>query len=106
MKKILALVVFTVLLGGLGIEVAARAYRAQQCNRFAKVVQEMARERDRGVSSDVMRARLKETEAAQTKPNPEIHDLMESTITALYEHPELTPDQVSAVALDGCLTHR
>jgi hypothetical protein len=95
-----------VLLGGLGIEVAARAYRVGQCNRFAKVVRGIAQERDRGVSSDAMRARLKATETAQTKPNPEIHDLMESTITGIYGHPELTPDQCAAVALDGCLTHR
>jgi hypothetical protein len=44
----------------------------------------MAQERDSGVSSDVMRARLKATEAAQTEPDPGIHDLMESTITAIY----------------------
>jgi len=105
MRKV-ALVVLIVLLGGLGIEVAARAYRVGQCNRFAKVVRGIAQERDRGVSSDAMRARLKATEAAQTKPNPEIDDLMESTITGIYGHPELTPDQCAAVALDGCLTHR
>jgi len=106
MRKIVALVVLIVLLGGFGIEVGARAYRLRQCNRYAKVVRGMAQERDSGVSSDVMRARLKATEAAQTEPDPGIHDLMGSTITAIYGHPELTPDQCAAVALDGCLTHR
>jgi hypothetical protein len=106
MRKIVALVVLIVLLGGFGIEVGARAYRLRQCNRYAKVVRGMAQERDSGVSSDVMRARLKATEAAQTEPDPGIHDLMESTITAIYGNPELTPDQCAAVALDGCLTHR
>jgi hypothetical protein len=66
MRKV-ALVVLIVLLGGLGIEVAARAYRVGQCNRFAKVVRGIAQERDRGVSSDAMRARLKATEAASAK---------------------------------------
>ena len=106
MAKIVALVVVIVLLAGLGIELALRAYRFRQCNRFAKIVQGMAQERDKGVSSDVMRARLRANEAAQTHPDPGIHDLMESTITGIYEHPELTPDQCGAVALDGCLTHR
>src|ERR1700680_1223236 len=106
MRKIVALVVLIVLLGGFGIEVGARAYRLRQCNHYAKVVRGMAQERDSGVSSDVMRARLKATEAAQTEPDPGIHDLMESTITGIYGHPELTPDQCAAVALDGCLTHR
>ena len=101
MSKIVALVVLIVLLGGFGIEVGARAYRLRQCNRYSKVVRGMAQERDSGVSSDVMRARLKATE-----PDPGIHDLMESTITAIYGNPELTPDQITAVALDGCLTHR
>lgn len=106
MKKTVGLFVLIVLLGGLGIKVVARAYRVRQCNRFAKIVRGMAQERDSGVSSEVMRARLKATEAAQTETNPVIHDLMESTITAIYAHPELNPDQVAAVALDGCLTHR
>jgi hypothetical protein len=104
MRRIALLVALIVLLGYFGIEVVPRAYRLRQCNRYAKVVRGMAQERDGGVSSDVMRARLKATEAAQ--PDPGIHDLMESTITAIYGHPELTPDQCAAVALDGCLTHR
>ena len=104
MRKVVALVVLIVLLGGFGVEVGARAYRLRQCNRYAKVVRGMAQERDGGVSSDVMRARLKATEAAQTEPDPGIHDLMESTITGIYGHPELTPDQCAAVALDGCPT--
>jgi len=106
MKRTVVLVVLIVLLGGLGFKVAVRAYRARQCNRFAKIVRTMAHERDSGVSSDVLRARLKATEAAQSKPDPEIHDLMEGTIKGIYEHPELTPDQLAAVARDGCLTHR
>jgi hypothetical protein len=105
MKKTAGLVVLIVLLGGLGFKVVVRAYRVRQCNRFAKIVRGMARERDNGVSSDVIRARLKATEAAQGKPDPEIHDLMESTIAGIYQHPELTPDQLAAVASDGCLTH-
>jgi hypothetical protein len=105
MRK-LALVVLIVVLGGLGFEASVQAYRSRLCNRYANVVREMAQERDRGVSSDVQRARLKATEASQAKPNPEIHDLMESTITGLYEHFELTPDQSAAIALDGCLAHR
>ena len=64
----------TVLLGGFGVEVGARAYRLRQCNRYAKVVRGMTQERDSGVSSDVMRARLKATEAAQTEPDPGIDD--------------------------------
>jgi hypothetical protein len=70
MKKIVALVVLILLLGGFCIEVVARAYRLRQRNRYAKVVRGMAQERDSGVSSDVMRARLKATEAAQTEPDP------------------------------------
>jgi hypothetical protein len=106
MRRIALLVALIVLLGYFGIKVVPRAYRLRQCNRYAKVVRGMAQERDSGVSSDVMRARLKATEAAQTKPDPGIHDLMESTIAGIYAHPELTPDQSAAVALDGCLTHR
>jgi hypothetical protein len=30
---------------------------------------------------------------------------MESTITGLYEHPELNPEQSAGIALDGCLEH-
>ena len=102
MRK-MALVVFIVLLCGLGVKVVARAYRLRQCNRYAKVVREMAQERDRGVSSDMMRARLKAREGTQTKPDSQVHGLMESIITAIYEHPELTPDQCAAVALNDCL---
>jgi hypothetical protein len=101
-----ALAMLIVLLGALGIEAGVRAYRVRQCNGYAKIVREMAQERDRGVSSAAMRARLKATEASQSKPNPAIHDLMENTITGLYEHPELSPDQTAAIALDGCMTHR
>ena len=100
------MVALTVVLGYFGFKAVARAYRLRQCNRYANVVREMVRERDSGVSSDAMRARLKATEAAQTEPNPAIHDLMESAITAIYAHPELSPDQCADVALDGCLTHR
>ena len=103
--KIAALVVLIVLLGALGIEAGVRAYRVRQCNRYADIVRQMAAERDRGVSSDALRARLKATEASQTRPNPEIHDLMENTITGLYEHPELNPEQSASIALDGCLEH-
>jgi len=103
--KIAALVVLIVLLGALGIEAGLRAYRVRQCNRYADIVRAMAGERDRGVSSDALRARLKATEASQTKPNPAIHDLMENTITGLYEHPELNPEQSASIALDGCLEH-
>jgi len=103
MRK-LALVAFIVVLGGLGIKAAARAYRVQQCNRYARLVRDMAQERDRGISSDVMRARLKAREAAQHKSDPKVHELMESTITSIYEHPEITPDQSAAVALDDCST--
>jgi hypothetical protein len=103
MRK-LALVVFIVLLGGLGLKAVARAYRVQQCNRYARLVRDMAEERDRGISSDVMRARLKAREAAQRKSDPKVHELMESTITAIYEHPEITPDQSAAIALDDCFT--
>lgn len=106
MKKIVALAVLIVLLGAFGLEVVARAYRVRECNRFAKIVQGMAQERDGGVSADAIRARLKASEAAQSRPDPEIHELMESTIAGIYGHPELTPGQCAAVALDGCMTHR
>jgi hypothetical protein len=106
MKKTVVVVVLIGLLGALGFKVAVRAYRVTRCNRFAQIVAGMAKERDSGVSSDVLRARLKATESAQSKPDPEIHDLMENTITGIYEHPELSPQQLGDIARDGCLTHR
>jgi hypothetical protein len=48
MRKIVALVVLIVLLGGFGIEVGARAYRLRQCNRYAKVAEDSAGARQRG----------------------------------------------------------
>lgn len=108
MRK-LALIVLVVSLGALGIKAIARAYRLQQCDRYAKLVLDMAQERDRGVSSDVLLDRLKArevAEAAQHKSDPKVRDLIESTIAAIYEHPEITPEQSAVVAHDDCMMLR
>ena len=100
MKKIIVIVAVVGLLGYFGFGVFVRAYRQHQCGKFADAVRGFARDRDSGVSADAMRAKLKEL---TPQNDPAVQNMMESTVTGIYGHPELTPEQCAAVALDACM---
>lgn len=100
MKKIIVVVAVVGLLGYFSFGVFVRAYRQHQCNKYADAVKGFARDRDTGVSADAMRAKLK---ALTPQNDPAIRNMVESTVTGIYGHPELSPDQCAAVALDACM---
>jgi hypothetical protein len=100
MKKIILILAAVGLLGYLGFGVFVRAYRQHQCGKYADAVRGFARDRDSGVTADVMRAKLK---ALTPQNDPAVQNMVESTVTGIYGHPELTPEQCAAVALDACM---
>jgi hypothetical protein len=78
---------------------AGNSNTLSDCNAAATFARTVAQARDAGITSDAFRASI-----AGVKLSPQLKDLSEGMITAIYgDNNSLTPDQVAAAALAACM---
>jgi hypothetical protein len=83
----------------LAAPVMAAAADVERCSGLAGLWRDIARARDKGVSADVLRAKVDATKDTSADAKAK----MDGAVTMIYGHPEFTPDQVAAAVLESCL---
>jgi hypothetical protein len=83
----------------LAAPVMAAAADVERCSGLAGLWRDIARARDKGVSADVLRAKVDATKDSSADAKAK----MDGAVTMIYGHPEFTPDQVAAAVLESCL---
>jgi hypothetical protein len=101
MKLQTAVIALVVPLGVLALAapVMAAAADVERCSAVAGLWRDIAQARDKGVSADVIRAKINATKDTSADAKAK----MDGAVTMIYGHPEFTPDQLAAAVLESCL---
>src|SRR5260370_265587 len=97
MNKVFPLAIAIMLGLALARECAHAGGDPGACEALADYVGAVGRLRDRGVSSEAVRAR------ADSIADPEVKLRAEMVITAVFGQPKMTPDQMAEMTLEACL---
>jgi hypothetical protein len=83
----------------LAAPVMAAAADIERCSGLAGLWRDIAQARDKGVSADMLKARVDATKDTSADAKAKL----DGAVTMIYGHPEFTPDQVAAAVLESCL---